>query len=250
MNIFSTLVMCKRESCRVMFLGSLAILEPVRQEQLKSEQQEKAVANQLIKTLRYSATYLGRGAAGIQPDELYSIKGFGTVGIECTTAYYEQRHAESEWRFITGKISPDPSGVTSTYKSYQKDDGSPVFESADKMLLKRVQERLDEKCSKQYRQVDEAWLCIPVQHCWCEIWEMDRLVRSLSVPPEHGFKRIYVGFYTAIHEGSTFRAYEVLSGKVEMRKLRPMLRRLILDLAFRWWRLRSRLARLIGAKGE
>jgi hypothetical protein len=60
-------------------VSSLGIFEPVRQEQLKSEQHEKAVANQLIQTLGCSATYLQRGAAGIQPDQLYSIERHGTV---------------------------------------------------------------------------------------------------------------------------------------------------------------------------
>lgn len=81
-------------------------------EQVNKELHERAIADRLLEELHEACvSYLRHGADGLEPDQLYSIQG-RCVGIEVCTAFYEERHAKGEWKFVNGKIPKDLSGFT------------------------------------------------------------------------------------------------------------------------------------------
>ena len=208
-------------------------------ERANKEQHEFAIGCRLIEALGCPASYVGHGIDGVEPDQVYSIAG-KRIGIEVSTAFYERRHGESEWKFVNGKLARGENGITPIYKNFGPGAITPT-ESLDVLLLTSLQYELDDKCGINYQNVDEAWLCIEAHASLTEVWEMDRLVKQLQLPSDHRFKRIYVCFYPSTRDGGGFRVYNLLTGEVITLRLERgwrVLNQLWIWLAFQLFRLR------------
>ena len=168
------------------------------------ERYEIAIGDALLRALGLDAQLIGHGADGVEPDLIYQLAG-KRVGIEIATAYYDNDQARVEWQLARGELPPDPSGITKI-KSPRDWTGEPY-----KLIAARVQQELDDKCSKSYSGVDAAWLCIEQHAPLADVSETQRLVSRLKISTGHPFERIYLGMYAHIGDGGGFRVFDLLS---------------------------------------
>lgn len=163
------------------------------------EQHEIAIGNALLRTLQVSARFLGHGNDEKEPDLIFQIDG-RRVGIEVATAYYDDNQARIEWQLARGIIKPGPSKMTNI----------GFWEAPDKLITARVQSELYDKCSKAYLGVDSTWLCIEQHAPGADVAETEQRVSRLNIPSNHGFERIYLGFYAHAGDGGGFRVFDLL----------------------------------------
>lgn len=163
------------------------------------EQHEIAIGNVLLRTLGCDSRFICHGTDGSEPDLIYLIAGW-RVGIEIATAYYDDNQAKVEWQLARGILKGRSKGFTKI--------GSWI--DPDKLMISRVQKEVDDKCSKTYSGIDEAWLCIEQHALLADVSETQHLVASIKIPPHHPFKHIYLGFYAHAGDGGGFRVYDLL----------------------------------------
>ena len=166
----------------------------VSSKQLK-EDREKAIGNQLLKALKLDGKLLRHGKDGIEPDLIYSLEG-KTLGIEISTAHYDEGTASVEFKMARGEIKPDPPRWVLL--------GVP--NEPDKVMVSRVQRELDDKCEKHYSGVDAAWLCIEQRAHLSTVADTEKLIAAIKVP-NNEFERIYLVFNAPMNDGGGFRVF-------------------------------------------
>jgi len=65
------------------------------------------------------------------------------VGIQIKTAYYADKQAEKEWELAREQSTAAPGGIVKL-----------GLYNTDKLIASRVQQALNNKCSKSYSRVD------------------------------------------------------------------------------------------------
>jgi hypothetical protein len=163
------------------------------------ERHEIAIADALLSVLGFGSRFLRHGVDGVEPDVIYEIDS-RTVGIEVATAYCDSIQAKAEWQLARGISKFDSNGIAKI--------GSWI--NSDKLISAQVQRKLDDKCSKSYSGVDEAWLCIEQHAPAVDVSETVELVARLKIPREHPFEQIYLGSYANAGDGGGFRVYNIL----------------------------------------
>src|SRR5437870_1031974 len=122
-----------------------------KREEIKREH-ERAVADQLLKALEIDASFDKHGDPDKrEPDLIYKIGG-KTIGIEVTTAYYQQDDAKDSAEIATGEKSLRPDEIRPRSRG--------IFGSPDQKICDSVQAAIHSKCGKTYSSVDDTWLCI------------------------------------------------------------------------------------------
>lgn len=162
---------------------------------------ERAVADQLMEVEKINATFERAGDANKkEPDVIYKI-GEQTVGIEVSTAYYDEADAQNEWEIATGER---PLATGELRRSSAGIIGNP-----DQLICDRVQAELGDKCVKAYAGTDETWLCINLNAALSDSESVAVCVKELQVPPKHGFARIYLTYTAPEHEGGGYVAIRI-----------------------------------------
>src|SRR5438552_666905 len=105
------------------------------------QQHERAIGNALLRSLDINGRFCELGIEGVQPDLIYNVAG-RHIGIEITTAYYDDFCAKSVWQLARGKLKPDAKGRTRISRK--------VLHEPDKLIVERVQQELNDKCAKAY----------------------------------------------------------------------------------------------------
>ncbi len=164
------------------------------------EQHEIAIGNALLAALGYNNAFIQHGHDGVEPDVIYSVAD-RTIGVEIATAYYDDEQARAEWQLARGISKFDSHGIAKI--------GS--WSEPDKLISTRVQQEIDDKCSKCYSGVDVTWLCIEQHAPLADVMETRDLIAHLRIPNAHPFERLYLGFYAHAGEGGGFRVYDILS---------------------------------------
>jgi hypothetical protein len=166
------------------------------------EQHELSIGNNLLRALGLNAQFTGHGSDGVEPDLIY-LHGGRKIGIEIATAYYDEDQAKKEWQSARGALKPDPSGI-------MKIKGPGDWTGEPRQLIAvSVQQELNDKCSKKYSGVDEAWLCLEQHAPLADVSETQLLVSRLKVPSGHDFKRIYLVAHAHDGDGGGFRVYDL-----------------------------------------
>lgn len=162
---------------------------------------ERATGEALLKALGISAQFNKHGDPDQrEPDLVYLVDG-KSLGIEVTSAYYDQGHARNEWELARKRLKPDLRGSTKLWSG----------DEPDKLIAASVQERIVEKASKTYAGVDSTWLCIYSEAPLSDLADMRVLVRGLHVPQQHCFGRLFLAFPAPFHDGFGFRAIDIVS---------------------------------------
>jgi len=175
----------------------------MRESSLK-EQHEIAIGNALLRELKLDAQWIRHGVDGVEPDLIYQLAG-KKVGIEITTAYYDEHQARVEWQLARGELRPDRNGFA-YIKKPREWTGEPY-----KLIAASVQRKLDVKCSKSYSGVDAAWLCIEQHAQLADVSETLEMILHLRISAGHPFERIYLAMYAHVGDGGGFRVYDLLS---------------------------------------
>lgn len=144
------------------------------------QEHEKSVADELLKKLKIETKGDRHGdPEKSEPDRIYEING-KTVGIEVVTAYYTEEEAKATAEAAAERpIAADEIRL------------GKVIGSPDDSICEKIQERLDEKCSKKYSGTDETWLCINADATLTELESLKKCFANLVVP-ENKFACIYV----------------------------------------------------------
>ena len=160
----------------------------MRQREKNNLEHERAIAQQLLQKLGITPTSERHGDPSKgEPDYICIIDG-KTVGIEVTTGYYSEQEARAVAEIGEQPLMADEIAV------------GEVIEEPDNAICESIQERLDEKCAKTYKGVDEVWLCINVDAAITESNSLEDCVENLEVPA-NGFKQIYVSYTKSDNEG-------------------------------------------------
>jgi hypothetical protein len=174
------------------------------------EQYEIAIGNALLAGLGHHSEFIRHGLDGIEPDVIYSVTQ-RTIGIEVATAYYDEAQAKAEWQLARGISKFDSHGIAKI--------GS--WEEPDKLISAKVQREIDDKCSKSYSGVDEAWLCIEPHAPLADVAEVCDLIPRLRIPSVHPFEKLYLGFYAHAGDGGGFRVYDITPPNQTLQRTAP-----------------------------
>lgn len=174
---------------------------PMRIRDAIKQRHEKAIADQLLATLKIDAKFKRFGDPNkSEPDLIYEIDG-KMVGIEVATAYYEENDAKDEWEIATnerpltaGEIRPRSAGVIT---------------NPDKLVCEKIQAELTDKCGKTYAGIDETWLCINQQAPLSDATSVADCLKKLEIPQGHKFARMFLTYTPPIHEGGGYAVVEI-----------------------------------------
>lgn len=163
---------------------------------------EKAVADQLLETLKVESEFVRLGDPGKrEPDVIYKVEG-KSVGVEVATAYYEDVNAKDAAEIAAGEKP--------LYVNEIRARSRGVLGDPDRMICERIQAEIDDKCGKVYAGTDETWLCISQDALLSDAASVSECVKKLKLPPKHGFARIYLTCTAPEHEGGKYTAIKLL----------------------------------------
>ena len=169
------------------------------------EQHEKAVGDSLLKALGVSVQFIGCGAPQKQePDLLYRM-GDRCLGVEVTTAYYDNNHSRAEWGEAREKLAPDTKGRMIMLFA----DIDP-----DQRMISSVQDALRKKGKKVYSGTSSVWLCIQARDRLASLDEMAALVKKLDIPKQSSFERLFLVWHAPCGEGSGIEVFDLVSKEV------------------------------------
>lgn len=169
---------------------------------VRQHRHEKRTGDSLLCALGIQGEFLRHGDEKSEPDLLYSIAG-QTVGIEVTSAYYDNNHASAEWR-------PDPVVVTAgnpEWRPYWSDECSVG------LLAASAQWQLTRKAGKPYRGADAIWLCLHCDGTINDVAEYETLAKNLRIPEAHVFQRLFLTAEANVLEWGGFRAFDLQTGE-------------------------------------
>lgn len=163
---------------------------------------ERAVADQLLAASGIVATFARYGHPNqAEPDVIYRKADGRTLGIEVTTAYYEDSDAQDEAEIAVGKRPLGPNEI--------RERSGGVLIEPDRKICDRIRDALKKKCSKSYAGVDEKWLCINQDAPLSDAASVAECLKNLRIPPKHGFARIYLTYIAPEHEGGNYTTVQI-----------------------------------------
>ena len=162
------------------------------------KQREKNACERLIKSLNLDAQFERYGNDIDEPDCIYKMED-ELLGIEVSTAYPEDKYAKRLREHISGeRIFPE--------------EGELLFDSpicSDELMKERIQNRINEKCCKNYAGANKIWLCIEEENPFSDEASVRKLLQSIVVPEKHCFQTIYLLHLAPSHEGGNYKAFEI-----------------------------------------
>ena len=169
---------------------------------VRQRRHERRTGDSLLCTLGIQGHFLKHGDEKSEPDLLYSIAG-QTVGIEVTSAYYDESHASAEWR-------ADPVVVTAENPEWR-----PYWsgECSVGLLAAGAQRQLTRKAGKPYRGADAIWLCLHCDGAMNDVAEYEALAKSLLIPKAHVFQRLFLTVQANLLEWGGLRTFDLLTGE-------------------------------------
>ena len=99
------------------------------------KQHEKAVCDNLLRTLGVGAVFVREGNDRDEPDVIYKV-GERMLGIEVATAYHENSDAKQEWTVARGDREFPKEG-------YEEREGG-VIKEPDQLICERIHQEIDE----------------------------------------------------------------------------------------------------------
>lgn len=169
---------------------------------VRQHRHERRTGDSLLRALGIQGDFMRHGDEKSEPDLLYSIAG-QTVGIEVTSAYYDDNHASAEWR-------ADPVVVTAENPEWR-----PYWsgECSVSLLAARAQRQLTRKTGKPYCGADSIWLCLHCDGAINDVAEYEVLAKSLHIPKAHVFQRLFLTVEANLFERGGFRAFDLQTGE-------------------------------------
>lgn len=161
---------------------------------------EKYVACNLVQSLNLPYDFERMGNDENEPDVIFEDKT-KTVGIEICLAYYDNSDAKQEWTLARGEREFPSIG-------YEPRHGGIIVEP-DNLICSKIQEELNDKCSKKYSGVDESWLCIEARAPLMDKASLDKCVPKLEIPKDSSFKHIWLCYRAPLHDGGGYQAIEI-----------------------------------------
>jgi hypothetical protein len=163
---------------------------------------EKAVADQLLRSLNIGARFERPGDPDKrEPDVIYKVDG-KFLGIEVATAYYEDSDAKDAAEIAAGERPLGPVEI--------RDRSAGLLVEPDQAICERVQGELVDKAGKEYTGTDEIWLCINQDALLSDAASVAECVKQLRVPETHQFARIYLTYTAPEHQGGKYTAVKLL----------------------------------------
>jgi hypothetical protein len=166
--------------------------------QLQKEH-EKWVCDTLIKTLNLNASFERFGNDLSEPDCIYRLDE-DLLGIEVATAYYGDEFAKQEWTLARGEREFPKQG-------YEWLGSGPIY--PDNLICARIQNEINDKCSKNYQGVNKIWLCIEERASLSDEKSVERCLQSLKLPEKHCFNAIYLLHHAPTQEGGNYKVFNI-----------------------------------------
>ena len=83
-----------------------------------------------------------------------------------------------------------------------------MWDRMDERLTTSFQLKLNEKCSKHYAGIDRLWLAIYAHALMTESYEIDSIIKTLTIPNINPFERIFI-LHITVERGGGYRALEI-----------------------------------------
>jgi hypothetical protein len=163
------------------------------------KQREKWVCDTLIDKLNLNAKFERYGNDINEPDCIYESNG-ELIGIEVATAYPENVYAKQKWTLARGERQFPQQG-------YEWLGDGPIFHVH--LMRARIQNEIDDKCSKRYFGVDKTFLCIKEDDPLSDDGSFRDLLQSIKVPERHCFNAIFLLHHAPTNEGGDYEASKI-----------------------------------------
>ncbi|MFH1368081.1 MAG: hypothetical protein ABII64_03020 [Elusimicrobiota bacterium] len=163
---------------------------------------EKAVCDQLLRTLALSAKFDRMGNDQGEPDVIYDLNN-EHLGIEVCTAYYNDEIAKQEWTLARGERQFPIEGI--------EELGGGLLINPDDLIFSRVQSEIKDKCKSDYHGIDFArvWLVVELRAALSDMKSVEKLAKTLEMPKKHKFDAIYLCYQSSIQDGSDYKVVQL-----------------------------------------
>jgi hypothetical protein len=162
------------------------------------KQRERCACDRLINHLGLNAQFERYGNDIDEPDCIYKMED-ELLGIEMSTAYPEDKYAKRLREHISGeRIFPK--------------EGELLFDSpicSDELMKERIQNRINEKCCKNYAGANKIWLCIEEENPFSDEASVEKLLQAIVIPEKHYFQAIYLLHLAPSDEGGNYKAFKI-----------------------------------------
>ncbi len=165
------------------------------------KQHEKSVCDILFRSLNLNAEFERYGNDINEPDCIYKLDQ-QLLGIEVATAYPKDEYARRRWTLTRGEREFPKQG-------YEWLFDKPIY--LDKLMSERIQNEINDKCSKDYFGVDEIRLCIEEDNPLSDEDSVKNCIRSLKIPEKHCFRYIYLLYLAPTREGGDYKSFKIYS---------------------------------------
>jgi len=163
---------------------------------------EKYVATNLVKSLKLIYDFERMGDDKNEPDVILKNNS-KTIGIEICLTYYDNSDARQEWTLTRGEREFPSTGYEHRY------EGTII--DPDNLICSKIQEELEDKCSKKYLGVDESWLCIEARAPLTDRKSLNECMPKLEVPKNSSFKHIWLCYRSPLCDGGGYQVVEIVS---------------------------------------
>jgi len=170
------------------------------QNQRVKKRYEKAVCDTFIRLYESKFSFYKYGNDKDEPDCFYKLNG-KILGIEVTTAYYEDIDAKQEWTLRRKERKFSGTG-------HEERWGGTIKES-DQKIFDRVQKEINCKCKKQYKRASEYILCIYQNAPLSDDSSNKKMVKKLTISKDCFFSEIYLLFQTPFHDNGGWRIIKI-----------------------------------------
>jgi len=162
------------------------------------KQREKCACDRLLNSLKLNAQFERHGNDIDEPECIYKFDD-ELLGIEVSTAYPDDRYAKRLREHISGERK-------------FTDEGEWLFPNPiypDKLMKERIQNRINDKCRKNYAGVDKIWLCIEEENPFSNETAVKNLMKAIKVPEKYCFHYIYLLYLTPTMEGRDYKSFKI-----------------------------------------
>jgi len=163
------------------------------------KQREKWVCDTLIRILNLKAKFERVGNDSNEPDCIYKLNE-DLLGIEVATAYPKNEYAKKKWTIARGEREFPKQG-------YEWLGDGPIYHAV--LMRTRIQNEINDKCSKRYFGVDKTLLCIEEYDHLSDDGSFRDLLQSIKIPENHCFNAIYLLHHSPINEGGDYKAFKI-----------------------------------------
>ena len=181
--------------------------------ELYKSSREDWILKTFLSLLRKDSTKTSKGNPSLNEPDFIVQHECASIGIEVSEVYYSQDDAKENNQLRKG-LDKIPTGETRDGKipSLEEQVKNPNL-TIDAIVVRRINERIQEKSAKRYKNISEAWLLLYLDLALFDDRDIN-LVKSRIRPKKGGFSRMFLLWANSAEKGG-YSFYELGHETVE-----------------------------------